>query len=1003
MDTYKLLKDCVDNKCLENPYLNVLSWNIHCLNNKKLNILKQYLDEWSRSSTLGNCNNNFPITCSGARKNYFIDIISLTETWLDSENKFEILSIKNYNSFAASRVSGKKGGGILVYIHKNYPSFAVESVVNDNIELLLVKIIAGSNEYHVLTIYRPPNGDLNVFVEMFEEVVLKVNRDKLIINGDMNLNVLNANEMDIKNYLDMLTSLNLFIKNKAVTRLNPITGIGTLLDHVILSDIYEFDHNYISFTSKRINLMSDHNFVMLMYRMPKMSLKDRIIKFKKSNIDAITDEFYNNLSQLDTRIAELNLQPVDVYFSAVHEILINAVSNNSKFVKVKLPTTHQTLPKWADNNYIEMLNTLYNLEEKIDFRRSKGLECDLLQLKFDELNSIREKYGDVKAKSYYRRLEINNLSDAWKIINELAGRNKKKDYANMMIESSDGSYLFQPEEIAEAFQMKFLKTVGNSSTECNIVNHKYLGKSISNSFVFEETTPQEIFIDIGALLNRKASGYDEINASVLKSCSEGVCVHLANIFNLMVRSGKYPDRLKIAMIKPIPKNGNTLSLENSRPISLLPLIDKVFENLICKQLNRFFEHNRILDKYQYGFRSGRGCPDALCMILNHVSKLLNVGKGAILMSFDIEKAFDTVCHRILLRKLNFLGMRGASYDLLKSFLSSRKQFVKINDAQSQFGTIFSGVPQGSNLGPLLFTIMLNDLSSLNTNSTLYKYADDLIAVFPVDPNNFDSDVLKLSIDIKLLTEFYENNHLKVNYGKSKFISIGSCAPKLKEVLTSMLVQESESLKYLGFILDSELKMISHVDRICSSLAQGINALRFLKQNLTTQALMKFFHAHLQSHISYCSFALLRCRSIDIERIQRLQSKALKIILDLPVLHSTFELFTINAKKVLCVVGLIYNSALIMVKKSLLCKDDSLPLIKKARSTRRMDLIPYNAKRKVMSDDITNIGCKLYNELPMDIKTENNFFLYKVMLKQFLLSRNESLVKHGQFSNKNFYL
>lgn len=796
----------------------------------------------------------------------------------------------------------------------------------------------------------------------------------------------------------------MYIINKAVTRLNPITGIGTLLDHLVLSSLDKHSENHIALTSKRINVMSDHNFIILMLRVDsKPTLRDRIVKIKRTNLDLITKRFYDELLIINPDTASLNVQSVDVYFNIIHKSLSKVVKQCTKFTKVKLPETLRTLPNWADDKYIAMLNTLYNLEEKILIRKANGLKFDQLQIKFNELNDIRDRYASVKAKIYYRSLEIDNIYDAWKIINDLIGRSRKNDNSsNLVLEDENGNLLCESHEIVEAFQEKFLKIVG-AKNSCNVSSHKYLGPCVSNSFVFEETTPQEIFTIIGALATNKSPGYDDVSASVLKRCNEGLCAHLANIFNLMIRSGKYPDGLKLSAVKPIPKSGKMLSLDNCRPISLLPLIDKVFENILCSQLNKFLEDNSVLNKLQYGFRSRRGCPDALCMILNHVSKLLNSGKGVIIMSFDIQKAFDTVCHKVLLRKLNFVGVRGEAYDLIKSFLTDRKQFVKLNFVCSKCGKVFLGVPQGANLGPLLFNILINDLSSLNTYSTLYMYADDVVAVFPVDPANNPLDIQRLDNDIQLLKGYYENNHLKINCDKSQFIILGSCAQNIKDLLTGKQIKETSCLKYLGVLIDSDLKMLNQVDKICTSLAQGINALRFLKQNLTQQSLLKFFHGHLQSHISYCAFSLLRCRSIDIERIQRLQSKALKIILDLPDMHPTLDLFTKNAKQIMCVVGLIYYSALIMVKKCVLCKDESLPCINRARSTRRKDLILSIAKKKVMSDDITNIGCKLFNELPADIKSENNLLLFKLQLRKFILSRNVSLIKHGQFSNKSFNL
>ena len=870
LDTYKVIKNCTDKNVFARPFLNMLTWNVHCLTNKKLNIIKQYMDEWSRNCVLGNTNNSFPVTCSGSRKNYFIDLISFTETWLQDDSKFNIFRIKNYNSLCINRPYGRKGGGILLYVHKNYISCIVDSEINDHIEYLLAKVVINKDEWFVLTIYRPPNGDMDIFYKVLENLILRVNSEKLIINGDMNLNILNETELESKNYFELLTSLNVSVINKAVTRRNYVTGIGTLIDHVIMSN---FHKNFIVMTSNCINMVSDHNFIILMLQMQSVpSIKNRILKFKRVNYNLVADQFYNDLLVLSSRILDMVNSPVNEYFNTIHDLLIKSVNENTRLISVKLPEVQLTLPKWADNNYIGMLNTLYNLEEKIKYRQMNGLRHDGLQQKFNELNEIRDQFATVKARIYYRRLEIDNLGDAWKYINELAGQIRKEE-SNLMLKNDNGNYLVNPNEIAEAFQNKFLTVVGSNTLICNIDTHVFFGTSVTNTFYFEEVTPMSIFFQTGALAANKASGHDNINANVLKSCNEGLCAHLANIFNNMIRGGIYPERLKLSIIKPIPKSGNILELNNSRPISILSQIDKVFESLMFYQLSDYFENNNLMDSLQYGFRPHRGCSDALCMILHHVSCLIEAGDGAVLLSFDIEKAFDTVCHRILLRKLNFMGIRGPAYNLIESFLNERKQVVKVDDSYSQLGDAIRGVPQGSNLGPLLFNLMINDLSSIGTYSTLYKYADDLIAVFPIRRKQEQSDIINMERDLKVITEYYEMNHLKVNCEKSKYLVIGANAEHLRNMLEDKSIQKCENLKYLGFIIDSELKMISQLDTICKSVAQGINALRFLKQNLSVSSLMHFFHGHIQSRIGYCSFALLRCRLIDIERLQRLQSKA----------------------------------------------------------------------------------------------------------------------------------
>ena len=144
--------------------------------------------------------------------------------------------------------------------------------------------------------------------------------------------------------------------------------------------------------------------------------------------------------------------------------------------------------------------------------------------------------------------------------------------------------------------------------------------------------------------------------------------------------------------------------------------------------------------------------------------------------------------------------------------------------------------------------------------------------------------------------------------------------------------------------------------------------------------------------------------MDIERLQRLQSKSLRIIFNLPDSHSSFELFTNQAKGIMCVCGLIYYSALMMVKKSLVCTDDSLPVIRKLRSMRQYNLaLSSGNNKKVKVNDITHIGCRLFNELPNDVKKENNIVLFKNQLKKFIIEKNKSLIKHGQFTSKTFNL
>lgn len=1001
--TFDLVKNCAKNTSRDDVLFNILSWNVRCLSHKKLNIIKQYLDEWTREALPKKINENEMYemkSLNGEKKNYFVDVICLTETWLRDEAKFNMYSIKGYSSFTVNRNVGKKGGGIMIYTRKSYATVVLDSCVNDDIEYLLVKIVAQHEIWHVLAIYRP-NGSIVSFINTLESVISSLNSTNLIITGDMNLNIANPFDENVKKYVDMLSSINFHVTNSAVTRSNKITSSGSVIDHVALNKFHE---SFLTITSSGTDLVSDHNFILLIVGLTvTLPLKERIRRIKRINYGSAVSDIYKTLS--DNNINP-GIECPDLYFNMLQDEIIKSLDRNTRLVTVKLPSQLSTLPAWADDKYIVMLNTLYNLEEKIKKRQLNKLPCENLQHKFNELDILRDKFASVKAKIFYRKLEIDNLSHAWNIINNLLGRDKKKDAFVLKV---DGDLIFNTQEIAEAFQSKFMSIVGAEPPSItgieasSLMEHKYFGTLREVTFCFDEVTPFTIFTNIGALNSNKSTGCDGISAKFLKSANEGLCAHLANIFNNMIRRGKYTDSLKCAIVSAIPKNGKALDLENSRPISILPQIDKVFESILCCQLTNYFEDNEMLDPLQYGFRYGRGCRDVICKILNQISLECDDGRSVILISLDIRKAFDTVHHEILMRKLYFMGIRGPAHDLLNDFLKNRSQIVKVDDSYSSKGSICRGVPQGSNLGPLLFNLTINDLSSLTTYSTLYKYADDLVVLFPFEASQVSLNSSRLSDDLSKILDFYEMNGLEVNCSKSKFMTFGSKSECLEEMLIRSLMEQCNEMTYLGFIIDSELKLISQIDKICGSMASGINAIRFLRHSLTQQALLKFFHAHIQSHIHYCAFSLLRCRSIDIDRIQRLQSKALRLIFGLPDTYPSQQLFTNEAKKILPVTGIIYFSALTMIKKSLLSKDGSLPSVNRLRSPRSNDLQIGKARKRIMSGDITHTGCKLFNQIPSHINLEPSLSIFKQYLKMFILSRNESLIKKTQFAAKNFFI
>ena len=398
--------------------------------------------------------------------------------------------------------------------------------------------------------------------------------------------------------------------------------------------------------------------------------------------------------------------------------------------------------------------------------------------------------------------------------------------------------------------------------------------------MFFDCDPTEIECLISSLQISKSSGPYSIPVNVLHMLKKDISIPLSKIFNLSMKTGVHPDCLKLAMVIPIHKKGSKLEVGNYRPISLLSNINKLLEKVIHERTYSFLEKFNCFYKYQYGFRKGHSTNHALIEITEKIRKALDSRKFACGIFVDLQKAFDTVNHEILLEKLEHYGIRNISNSWFRSYLNNRKQLVSLNGVESETKTIKHGVPQGSVLGPLLFVIYINDLHNAIIHSQSYHFADD---THLLNINNSPKKVQKqLNIDLKLLCNWLLANKISLNSKKTEIIIFQKPGLKLKWNwnirLNGYKLRPMDEIKYLGIYLDKHLNGHYQSKLVMQKLARALGMLSKVRHYVAKTELKNIYHAIFESHLRYgCQIWYQSNTQFIKDKIAKLQKKALRII------------------------------------------------------------------------------------------------------------------------------
>ena len=496
---------------------------------------------------------------------------------------------------------------------------------------------------------------------------------------------------------------------------------------------------------------------------------------------------------------------------------------------------------------------------------------------------------------------------------------------------------------------------------------------------------------ISKMKNKKSSGPDEISPRILKMSLPYIVSSLTYIYNLCIEQNTFPAEWKIAKVIPLPKTKDHSDVNNYRPISLLSVLSKPLERHIHKHLLNHLEHNQLLHQSQSGFRPGHSCHTALTCMAERWLSAINQSKVNGVVFLDFKKAFDLVNHEILCRKLAcYIGDVG-QVSLFKSYLTERNQKVLLNGEYSSLGLVRHGVPQGSVLGPLLFSIFINDLPIhlSSEDVTCDLFADDS-TLHTADTNITDISK-RLQASVEKVVEWCHENCMVLNPSKTESMVITSRQKhQLNPLVLNISVGEIpipqvNEHRLLGVIIDSSLSWQPHINFICKVISRNLFLLSKLKYYLDVDARHLFFTAHIRSHIDYASTLWDGASENVLKRLNSLYRRAPKLILPTPTLSTDEKL--VHLKILPLTAHLQYNKYITMYKvrtKSFPVRIIELftPASSRYCNSKCLFIVP-KTRVDIFKTSLLFSGSVLWNTLPSDIKCAPSLASFKTRTLRYL--------------------
>ena len=754
-----------------------------------------------------------------------------------------------------------------MYVSNNISYSLVSTQGSAVVDSRCVRLQLRGGYVNVLLIYCPPHSTSHLasYLESLFQSTKICTSDTLIL-GDMNIDWLTSTSKK----LTLSHLLSLYNFKQHITTPTRVTSDSKTLVDLLFSNTPRIKHSGVSLCD-----ISDHYLIHCKVACkPHSSHKPPNDVYKRDFSKYNPFEFFEHAKYLNFHKTE-DIQCPHEATHFLENLIKRAVDKFAPFKsfkakKISLPYNDPEL-----SNIIKEKRQLFK-----DYKKSgKGRDSD----EWKSYKVVRNKsvaaIRKAKADSYRNIIEDKEVS-MWDKIRKIKGCNSNSpDKISEIIHN--GTNYQSPKDIAHILNTYF-STIGtklNSTTSSKICPNDYQFKNHQSGFSFSQVDSTIVSSTLRSLKNRKTGGVDQIPSFIYQELEPLIISPLTYVINLAISKNEFPDCWKTALVIPLYKKENPKMPGNYRPISLLPVLGKVFEKVLAFQMNLFFESHQLFNSRQFGFRKHCSTDQLVFQLCNMLKLKLSEkeSKFATVAALDIKKAFDSVNHQKLLQKCNSMfNFNISSTLLLKNYLSHRTQHLKYKNIISSAAKVTTGVPQGSVLGPLLFLIFINDLMNLEN---CYLFADDCLVVNY--GHNINSSTSNMENNLNQYNDWYNENSLVINAAKTEIMTVTLSNIKRTDIppitFKGNKIKQVDHIKYLGCFLDKELNFKKHTSSMKRKLYPIIqNFMRCIK-HLSSSIAASYYKCLIRPILEYCGPVLATAGKTVIKDIMAIENRCLKII------------------------------------------------------------------------------------------------------------------------------